>query len=112
MTNHKVAFWGVAAFGLAAAGLTKAWVLLGGVLGYGLGFANALWLYRDTVSSMELDMLAALKKMRRSFFARLGSVLLTVALVGRFRSEWLLFLAIGIALGLIMSLVLSDQALT
>jgi len=106
MKNHKVALWGGTAIGFVATGLTMSWAFLGAILGYWLGFVNTLWLYRDTVSGMELDTLTALQKMRRSFFARLGLMVLVVALIGRFHAEWLLFLALGIAAGLIVSLEL------
>jgi membrane protein YqaA with SNARE-associated domain len=81
--------------------------LLGALLGYGLGYLLTLWLHRDTLRSVDDEVVIAVKRMRRSFFARLGTVTLVVAAVGRFQEAWLLPLALGLALGLILSLVSS-----
>lgn len=81
--------------------------LLGALLGYGLGFMLTLWLHRDTLRSVDDEVVVAIKRMRRSFFARLGMVTLVVVAVGRFQTTWLLPLALGIALGLVVSLVSS-----
>lgn len=79
--------------------------LFGAILGYWIGFAYARWLHRDTLRSVDCDVNTAIKRMRRSFFTRLGMVTLAVAAVGRYQTDWLLTLAIGIALGLVVSLV-------
>ena len=57
--------------------------LLGALIGYWVGFIYIGWLYRDTMRSLNLDVIAAVKRMRRSFFARLGMVTLIVAGVAR-----------------------------
>lgn len=78
--------------------------LLGALLGYWTGFLYSQWLYKDTQGSAELDVPAAIRRLRRSFFARLGFVTLVVAVVGRYQKSWLFNLAIGLALGLLVSL--------
>ena len=80
--------------------------LLGALLGYWIGFMYTQWLYRDTLRSVDDEVAYAIKRMRRSFFARLGMVTLVVTAVARFQTGWLLYLALGIALGLIVSMIL------
>jgi membrane protein YqaA with SNARE-associated domain len=81
--------------------------LLGALLGYWFGMVNTQWLHRDTRRSMDDDVLTAIKRMRRSYYARLGMITLVVAAVGRYQADWLFTLALGIALGLVVSLFLS-----
>jgi membrane protein YqaA with SNARE-associated domain len=78
---------------------------LGGLIGYWVGFGYTVWIYRETQRSTELDIHLALKRMRRSLMARLGMVTLAVAVVARFRMNWLLSLALGIATGVIVSFI-------
>lgn len=80
---------------------------LGALLGYGLGYLLTIWLYRDTLRSVDDEVVVAIKRMRRSFFARLGMITLVVVAVGRFQEAWLPSLALGIALGLVVSLIVS-----
>lgn len=87
--------------GVAFTGKTN---LLGALLGYWLGFMYTQWLHRDTLRSVDDEVFTAIKRMRRSFFARLGMITLVVAAVGRYQADWLFTLAIGIALGLVVSL--------
>lgn len=84
--------------------LTHKYSLLGVLLGYWTGFLYSQWIYKDTQSSAELDVPAAIRRLRRSFFARLGFVTLVVAVVGRYQKSWLFNLALGLALGLVVSL--------
>lgn len=86
--------------------------LLGALLGYWVGFAYIQWLYRDTTRSVDDDVFTAIKRMRRSFFARLGMITLVVAAVGRFRTDWLFNLAIGIALGFVVFLFVGVKQFT
>ncbi|HVJ49215.1 hypothetical protein [Desulfitobacterium sp.] len=85
-------------------GLTHKSSILGAVLGYWIGFWYTQSLYKDTQSSAELEVSLAIRRMRRGFFGRLGFVTLVVAAVGRYQKSWLFSLAIGIALGLVVSL--------
>lgn len=89
--------------GIAVTGETS---LLGTLLGYWSGFVYTEWLHRDTLRSVDVDVFSAIKRMRRSYFARLGMITLVVAAVGRYRMDWLFSLAIGIALGLVVFLVI------
>ena len=88
--------------GIAATGYQN---LLGSLIGYWTGFGYTMWVYRDTQISSELDIRSALSRMRRSFFSRLGMVTLVVIVVDRFQKSWLLSLAFGIAVGLIVSFI-------
>ena len=86
--------------------------LLGAGLGYWIGFVYTKWLHRDTLRSVDNDVFVAIKRMRRSFFARLGMITLVVAAVGRYQTDWLFTLAIGIALGLVVSLFVGVKQIT
>jgi len=79
--------------------------LLGSLVGYWAGFGYTVWVYRDTMSSSELDLKPALSRMRRGFISRLGMVTLVVIAVHRFQESWLLSLALGIAVGVIVSFI-------
>ena len=107
MKNRAVAFWlGTAAI-LVAIGLTRRVSLIGAFLGYAVGFILTKWLYHDTKLSVQLDTIAAIKKMRRGFFARLGAVTLVVTGVARYQAGWLLGLTVGLAVGVLVSLFLT-----
>ena len=88
--------------GIAVAGNLN---FLGSLIGYWTGFAYTVWVYRDTQISSELDIRSALIRMRRSLIARLGMVTLVVVAVDRFRESWLFSLALGIAVGVIVSFI-------
>lgn len=105
MRSNSVALWTGTAVIFLAIAVTGREQLLGAVAGYWLGFLNSAWLYRDTRRSVDLDMRRAIARMRRSFFARLGVVTLAVVATARFRRGWLPELALGIAVGLLVSLV-------
>jgi len=104
MRISLVTFWGGTALLLLVVALTGRWSLMGGLVGYWWGFLNSAWLYRDSARSVDLDLLAALKNMRRSFFARLGMLTLILIVVARYQEDWLVGLAIGFAAGLLVSL--------
>lgn len=103
--SSLIAFWGGTAcilFGLAVTGFQN---LLGSLIGYWAGFGYTVWVYHDTQVSSELNIRPAIRRMRRGFFSRLGMVTLVVTAVARFQKSWLLYLAIGIAVGLIVSFI-------
>lgn len=103
--SSLIALWSGTAcilLGIAATGYLN---LLGSLIGYWTGFGYTMWVYRDTQISSELDIRSALSRMRRSFFSRLGMVTLVVIIVDRFQKSWLLSLAFGIAVGLIVSFI-------
>ena len=103
--SSYVALWGGTAcilLGMAATGYEN---LLGGLIGYWVGFGNTLWVYRDAMASSELDIRSAIKKMRLSFFSRLGMITLVVIAVARLHEQWLLYLGFGIAVGVIVSFI-------
>jgi len=86
--------------------LTGRQVLLGSLLGYWVGFGYTMWIYREAMLSSELDIRSAIKRMRRSLVARLGMVTLVIVAVARFQASWLLYLALGIVTGVIISFII------
>lgn len=100
-----IALWAGTACILLAFALTGNQNLLGGLIGYWTGCGWTIWVHRDTLASSELDVRSAVHKMRLSFFSRLGVVTMIVAAVARLRENWLLGLALGIALGLMVSFI-------
>ena len=86
---------------------TSNYNLFGLILGFITGLINIQWLSRDTKKVIDQEKFVALRIYSKSLFSRLGMVTLVVATIGRFRPEWLLFLALGIAGGIIISLILS-----
>lgn len=107
MTKSKFVFLLLGTSGLfLAMGLTHTNRLLGTIVGYWTGFLYTQWLHKNTQRSVELEVSMAIRRMRRSFFARLGFVTLVVAVVGRYRQSWLLNLALGFALGLVISMII------
>jgi membrane protein YqaA with SNARE-associated domain len=100
-----ISFWAGTACILLGFAVTGYQTLLGGLIGYWTGFGYTTWVYHDTLMSSELEISAAISRMRRGLFSRLGVVTLIVAAVGRFQRNWLLGLALGIAVGLIVSFI-------
>lgn len=47
--------------------------LLGALPGYVLGFLLTFWLHRDTLRSVDDELVIAIRRMRRSFFASFGN---------------------------------------
>ncbi len=86
---------------------TKNYSLLGALIGFSAGLFNIQWLFWDANKAIDKDIYSAVRIYRKSLFSRLGMVTLVVATVGRFRSDWLFFLALGIAVGIIIPLILA-----
>lgn len=86
---------------------TGNYALLGLLAGFATGFFYILWLFRDAKKTADKELIAALSSYQRSFFFRLGVVTLIVALIGRYQSDWLLPLAIGIAVGITIPLIIA-----
>ncbi len=103
--SSLVALWIGTACILLGIAVTGYLSLLGSLIGYWTGFGYTVWVYRDTQISSELDIRSAISRMRRSFFSRLGMVTLVVIVVDRFQKNWLLSLALGIAVGVIVSFI-------
>ena len=106
MKSDKVILLGVSILVLLGITLTGQRTWLGALLGYWLGFLNSEWLYRDILISTELDVYSAIRRMRRSFFVRLGIITLVVVGVARFQKVWLPSFTIGIAVGILLSLII------
>jgi membrane protein YqaA with SNARE-associated domain len=103
--NSFIALLGGTACILLGIALTSRQTLLGSLVGYWVGFVYTEWIRRETLRSSELDVNSALKRMRRNLVARLGMVTLVVVAVARFQVSWLLSLAVGIAIGVIVSFI-------
>lgn len=103
--NFVVLLTGTALILLGIA-LTGKQVLFGSLLGYWAGFGYTLWFYREALFSSELDIQAAVKRMRRNFMARLGMITLIIVFIARFRESWLFSLAFGIVAGVIISFII------
>ncbi|HWQ43381.1 MAG TPA: ATP synthase subunit I [Desulfosporosinus sp.] len=80
--------------------------LLGCLIGYWIGFANDAWLHYEVKRSSELDLRSAVKRIRRSYITRMSMVAIVFAVVARLQASWLIYLAVGIAAGVIFSFVL------
>ena len=80
---------------------------LGIIIGLITGLINIQWLSRDTKKAIDKDKTIAMKIYFKSLFSRLGMLTLVIVSVGRFRPDWLLFLGLGIAVGIIIPLILS-----
>lgn len=106
MKSDKVILLGVSILVLLGITLTGQRTLLGALLGYWLGFLNSEWLYRDILISTELDVYSAIRRMRRSFFVRLGIITFVVVGVARLQRAWLPSFTIGIAVGILLSLII------
>ena len=100
-----IALWVGTACILLGLAVTGYRTFLGSLVGYWVGFAYTEWIRRETLRSSELDVNSALKRMRRNLVSRLGMVTLVVVAVARFQTSWLLSLAIGIAIGVIVSFI-------
>ncbi|NLI91035.1 MAG: ATP synthase subunit I [Peptococcaceae bacterium] len=87
--------------------LTNQYTLLGILIGFTAGLVNIQWLFRDAKKALDQELYVALKIYYKSLFSRLGMITLVVATIGRFRPEWLFYLALGIAVGVIIPLILA-----
>ncbi len=86
---------------------TNNYAFWGILIGFFTGLVNIQWLFRDSQKAIEKDLYDALKIYYKSLFSRLGMVTLVVATLGRFRPEWLFYLALGITVGVIIPLILA-----
>lgn len=86
---------------------TSNYLLLGCIIGFLTGLFNILWLFRDAKRALDKELREALIIYHKSLFSRLGMVTLVVATIGRFRPEWLFYLALGIAAGVIIPMILA-----
>jgi hypothetical protein len=86
---------------------TNNYGLLGILAGIIAGLINIQWLFKDARKAIDQDLYMALKIYYKSLFSRLGMITLVVATIGRFKPEWLFYLAVGIAVGVIIPLILA-----
>ncbi|MDP4126285.1 MAG: hypothetical protein Q8912_05000 [Bacillota bacterium] len=105
MKNSFVALWGGTACVLLVIAMTGHESLIGGLVGYWVGFGYTIWFRRDVMQSSELDTRSALVRMQRSLLSRLGMITLVIVAIARFRTSWLYSLAFGIAFGVIVSFI-------
>lgn len=100
----QIALWGGTTVILVLMGLTGNWAWLGVLAGYWTAFVNMALLAWDTMRGAQMDITGAVRRLRWSFFKRLGVITLMVGVVGRWHRNWLPGFAVGIALGLFISL--------
>lgn len=81
--------------------------LTGIFIGYLTGLSNVLWLARDANKAIDQELLQGLKIYYKGLFSRLGMVTLVVITVWRFHDAWLFYLALGIAGGIFIPLILA-----
>ncbi|MFZ3371592.1 MAG: ATP synthase subunit I [Desulfitobacteriaceae bacterium] len=105
MKSEKVVFLVITSLVLLGITMTGNRTWFGVLLGYWLGYYNSEWLYRDVLISTEMDVYSAIRRLRRSFFVRLGIITFVVVGVARLQRAWLPSLAIGIAVGIPLSLI-------
>lgn len=99
----KLFFWGGIALGLFLAAISGHIPLFGLAAGYLLGFLNMAVFYRDSQNMKEPDFRRVLKKSKRSLSIRYFFMIVLFLAVGKWRMEWMVWLAVGIALGLLVS---------
>ena len=76
----------------------------GALIGYLVGFIYIVEIRREAAMSAGLETRKALWKMLRGFLVRLVIVTIIVWVVARFQVGWLLYLAIGMAVGVVLSI--------
>ena len=104
--SNLMALWIGTACILIGIVVTGNQAFLGCLIGYWMGFANDVWLHHEVKRSCELELRAAVKRMRRSFITRMSMVAIVFAVVARLQASWLICLAVGIAAGVVISFVL------
>jgi dipeptide/tripeptide permease len=104
--SNLIALWAGTACILLGIVVTGHLAFFGCLIGYWLGFANDLWLYHEAKRSSELDRRSAVKRMRGNYITRMSIITIFFAVVARFQASWLIYLAVGIAVGVIISFVL------
>jgi len=80
--------------------------LLGILAGFLTGVFNVQWLFKDANKAIDQELSTAVKIYYKGLFSRLGMVTLVVVMVWRFQPDWLFYLALGIAGGIIIPLIL------
>lgn len=104
-SSFVVLMLGTAGILIFGAGLMGNQDFYGVLIGYWMGFGYTVWIHWESVRSSELETKLALRRMRRGFLGRLGMVTLVVVAVARFQADWLFHLALGIAIGVILSII-------
>ena len=85
--------------------------LWGGWIGFTAGLVNSHWLFKDMRKTADGDMARALRGYRRSFIIRWGLFALFIFFIARVRPDWLFSMAVGIAGGIIISLIMTILSL-
>lgn len=81
--------------------------LIAVLIGFLLGLLNVQWLFRDSKKVIEERIEQALKRYMLSLFSRLGIITMIVAIIGKYKPDWLFLLAAGIAGGVIIPLIMA-----
>lgn len=91
---------------LAVTFISARWEFIGALIGYGMGYFNAEYLTRSILSGVDQDIKRAVRKAQFSFIYRWGFITLVIVAVGKSHKTWLPDLAVGLAVGLFLSLIL------
>ncbi|UWG97188.1 ATP synthase subunit I [Dehalobacter sp. DCM] len=83
---------------------TDKYQILGILIGFLTGLINIQWLFRDSRKVIDKDINGALRTYYLSLFSRLGMITMVVAIIFRFKPEWLPYFAGGIAAGILIPL--------
>lgn len=86
---------------------TNRYYLMGILIGFLTGLINIQWLNRDSRKALSKELKGALRTYYLSLFSRLGMITMVVVSVAKFKTEWLLYLAGGIAAGIIIPLIIA-----
>lgn len=81
--------------------------LTGIFIGFLTGLFNVQWLFKDASKAIGQDLTQALRIYYKGLFSRLGMITLVVVMVWRYQADWLFYLALGIAGGIIIPLILA-----
>ena len=99
MNDNRKSLLKAASIGTSIASTLAGLVLCGFFLGK---YLDALWGTHPWMKFVH----SAIRRMRRSFFVRLGIITLVVVGVARFQKVWLPSFTIGIAVGILLSLII------
>lgn len=86
---------------------TNYYPLLGFLIGFQIGLINIQWLFKDLRKVIDKDINSALRTYVLSLFSRLGLVTMIVVIIERYQHDWIFLLAVGIAVGVLIPLMLA-----
>ncbi|MDR3288797.1 MAG: hypothetical protein LBT22_05155 [Peptococcaceae bacterium] len=105
----RVVLWTGTSVALIVTAVSNCMPLLGAVAGLWLGYMNIERLYKEVRSISGLDLRAALKKMQRKFFIRLGIVTLIAVMIAKWQPDMFLGLIVVFIISLMVFLLMKAQ---